>query len=155
MRFFTQGNPAYNAVILFDENGDIVGSTGVDDKGKAQQIILADVPDGSVITEVSNGTWVYWINPENITNMVWPKEVRVELYRVNNALSSEGQRIVSDSLFETVAAKDKMPSITLDGNRKYTTESTVETTTETTVENTTKNTIETTTEVTTEDGDTE
>ena len=150
-----KGNPAYNAVILFDENGDIVGSTGVDDKGKAQQIILADVPDGSVITEVSIGTWVYWINPENITNMVWPKEVRVELYRVNNALSSEGQRIVSDSLFETVAAKDKMPSITLDGNRKYTTESTVETTTETTVENTTKNTIETTTEVTTEDGDTE
>lgn len=118
-----KGNPAYNAVILFDENGNIVGGNGVDDDGKAQQIILADVPDGSLITDVSNGTWVYWINPEDISNMVWPEKVRVELYRVNNALTNEGQRIVSDSLFETVSAKKKMPSITLSGDRKYTTES--------------------------------
>ncbi len=117
-----KGNPTYNAVILFDENGNIVGGNGVDDDGKAQQIILADVPDGSLITDVSNGTWVYWINPEDISNMVWPEKVRVELYRVNNALTNEGQRIVSDSLFETTAAKNKMPSITLGGDRKYTTE---------------------------------
>lgn len=125
-----KGNPAYNAVILFDENGDIVGGTGVDDEGKAQQIILADVPDGSLITDVSNGTWVYWINPEDIPNMVWPEKVRVELYRVNNALTNEGQRIVSDSLFETIAAKDDMSPITIGGSRKYTTEDTTEVTTE-------------------------
>ncbi|MDE5992244.1 MAG: M60 family metallopeptidase, partial [Oscillospiraceae bacterium] len=118
-----KGNPAYNAVILFDENGNIVGWNGVDDNAKSQQIILADVPDGSLITDVSNGTWVYWINPEDIDNMVWPEKVRVELYRVNNALTNEGQRIVSDSLFETVAAKDKMSSITIGGNNDYTTES--------------------------------
>lgn len=118
-----KGNPAYNAVILFDENGNIVGGNGVDDDGRAQQIILADVPKGSIITDVSDGTWIYWINPEDIDNMVWPEKVRVELYRVNNALTNEGQRIVSDSLFETVAAKDKMPSITIGGNNDYTTES--------------------------------
>ncbi|MDE5558446.1 MAG: M60 family metallopeptidase [Ruminococcus sp.] len=117
-----KGNPAYNAVILFDENGNIVGSTGTDDNGKAQQIILADVPDGSLITDVSNGTFVYWVNPEDIDNMIWPEQVRVELYRVNNAQTNEGQRIVSDSLFETVPAKDEISSITIGSNRKYTTE---------------------------------
>ncbi|MDE6781902.1 MAG: M60 family metallopeptidase [Ruminococcus sp.] len=121
-----KGNPAYNAVILFDENGNIVGGNGVNDDGKAQQIILADVPDGSLITNVSNGTFVYWINPDDIDNMLWPEQVRVELYRVNNAQTNEGQRIVSDSLFETVPAKDEMPSITIGGNRKYTTEDTTE-----------------------------
>ncbi|MDE7365001.1 MAG: M60 family metallopeptidase [Ruminococcus sp.] len=155
-----KGNPAYNAVILFDEEGNIVGGTGVDDEGKAQQIILADVPDGSLITDVSNGTWVYWINPEDIANMVWPKKVRVELYRVNNAVTNEGQRIVSDSLFETISSKDKISSITIGGNRKYTTttedttESTTANDTEITTETTTATTIETTTkditEVTTE-----
>lgn len=118
-----KGNPAYNAVILFDENGNIVGGNGVDDDGRAQQIILADVPDGSIITDVSDGTWIYWINPKDIDNMVWPEKVRVELYRVNNASTNEGQRIVSDSLFETIADKNKMPSITIGGNNDYTTES--------------------------------
>ena len=119
-----KGNPAYNAVILFDENGNIVGSTGTDDDGKAQQIILADVPDGSLITDVSNGTFVYWVTPEDAEKMVWPEQVRVELYRVNDAQTNEGQRIVSDSLFETVPAKDKISPITIGGNRKYTTEAT-------------------------------
>lgn len=122
-----KGNPAYNAVILYDEKGNIVGGNGVDDDGKAQQIILADVPDSSLITDVSNGTWVYWINPEDISNMVWPEKVRVELYRVNNALTNEGQRMVSDSLFETISSEDKMSSITIGGIRKYTTEVTAET----------------------------
>ncbi len=121
-----KGNPTYNAVILYDENGNIVGGTGVDDEGEASQIILADVPDGSIITDVSNGTWVYWINPEDIDNMVWPEKVRVELYRVNNAITNEGQRIVSDSLFEKVPDKDKMSPITIGGNRKYNTEVTTE-----------------------------
>ncbi|MDE6784838.1 MAG: hypothetical protein K2J26_05645, partial [Ruminococcus sp.] len=117
-----KGSPAYNAVILFDENGEIVGGNGVDDEAKSQQIILADVPDGSLITDVSNGTWVYWINPEDIDNMIWPEKVRVELYRVNNALTNEGQRIVSDSLFEAVPDRDKMSPITIGGNKKYTAE---------------------------------
>ena len=109
-----KGNPAYNVVLLYDENGNIVG--GVDDNNniKAQQIILADVPDDADIANVSNGTWIYWIEPEQMSNIKLPEKVRAELYRVNNALTNEGQRLVSDSLFEDVP--DKLPLITLNSN---------------------------------------
>ncbi|MDE5862217.1 MAG: M60 family metallopeptidase, partial [Ruminococcus sp.] len=117
-----KGNPAYNAVILFDENGNIVGSNGVDDNGESNQIILADVPDGKLITDVSDGTFVYWIDPEDVENMVWPEQVRVELYRFNNAQTMEGQRMVSDSLFEAVPDRSEMAPLKLGGNKKYTTE---------------------------------
>ena len=117
-----KGNPAYNAVILFDENGNIVGSNGVDDDGESNQIILADVPDGKLITDVSDGTFVYWIDPEDVENMLWPEQVRVELYRFNNAQTMEGQRMVSDSLFEAVPDRSEMAPIKLGGNKKYTTE---------------------------------
>lgn len=100
-----KGNPAYSTVILYDKNGNIVGGYDDDNNITAQQIILADVPDGKNITDVSDGTWIYWIEPEQLENMEMPETVRVELYRVNNALTNEGQRLVSDSLFEEVPEK--------------------------------------------------
>jgi len=105
-----KGNPAYNVVIVYDENGEIVGGTDSDGALTAQQIILADVPDNGNIANVSDGTWIYWIEPEQIENMKNPEKVRVELYRVNNALTNEGQRLVSDSLFEEMP--DLLPDIT-------------------------------------------
>ncbi len=112
-----KGNPAYNVVLLYDVNGNIVGGFDEEDNIAAQQIILPDVPDNSNIANVSNGTWIYWIEPEQMKNMEMPEQVRAELYRVNNALTNEGQRLVSDSLLETVPNKDKLPTITLDGNK--------------------------------------
>ena len=77
----------------------------------AQQTILADVPDEGQIQNVSEGTWLYWIEPEQ----QWTPagRVRAELYRVNNALTNEGQRLVSDSMFVDVPAQ--LPNITLSG----------------------------------------
>lgn len=104
-----KGNPAYNTVLLYDENGNVVG--GIDSEGniKAQQIILADVPESGNIANVSNGTWIYWIEPEELSQMTVPAAVRAELYRVNNALTNEGQRLVSDSLLQNVP--DVLPEI--------------------------------------------
>ncbi|MDE6020139.1 MAG: M60 family metallopeptidase [Ruminococcus sp.] len=110
-----KGNPAYNVVLLYDKDGNIVGGIDNQNNVKAQQIILADVPDNSNIANVSNGTWIYWIEPDDMNGMKLPEAVRVEMYRVNNALTNEGQRLVSDSLLETVP--DKLPSITLSGNK--------------------------------------
>lgn len=97
-----KGNPAYNVVVLYDQNGEIVGGTDGDGNLKAQQIILADVPEAGNIQNVSAGTWIYWIEPNAQTEGI--KKVRAELYRVNNAQTNEGQRLVSDSLFEEMPA---------------------------------------------------
>jgi len=107
-----KGNPAYNVVLLYDQEGNIVG--GVDEQGalKAQQIILADVPEEGNIQNVSDGTWIYWIEPGQQADLAGTK-VRAELYRVNNALTNEGQRLVSDSLPETVP--EVLPEIRIDG----------------------------------------
>ncbi len=129
-----KGNPAYNVVILYDEKGRIVG--GIDEEGdvKAQQIILADVPDGGNIADVSDGTWIYWIESNDIEGMAWPEKVRVELYRVNDALTNKGQRMVSDSLFADVAARGEMAPITIGGDRKFAANSNTEVTVEDTTE---------------------
>ena len=111
-----KGNPAYNVVLLYDEKGNIVGGIDADGDVVSQQTILADVPKGENITDVSNGTWIYWIEPEQLENMKLPEKVRVELYRVNDAETNEGQRLVSDSLFETVPAT--LPSIAFNSNEE-------------------------------------
>lgn len=104
-----KGSPAYNVVMLFDQEGNIVGGITPDGQLKAQQIILADDPAGGLIENVSDGTWIYWIEPENGLNGV--TKVRAELYRVNNALTNEGERLVSDSMF--VELPENLPEITL------------------------------------------
>ncbi|MDE6666136.1 MAG: discoidin domain-containing protein, partial [Ruminococcus sp.] len=106
-----KGNPAYSTVMLYDNNGNVVGGVDENNAVKAQQIILADVPDGSNITEVSDGVWIYWIEPQHMKEMKLPESVRVELYRVNNAQTNEGYRLVSDALFETLP--EKLPTIML------------------------------------------
>lgn len=95
-----KGNPAYNVVILYDQDGNIVGGIDSDGALKAYQTILADVPTTGNIQDVNDGTWIYWLDPG--TDISALKQVRAELYRVDNALTNEGQRLVSDSLFETV-----------------------------------------------------
>lgn len=100
-----KGNPAYNVVILYDQDGHMVG--GSDEE--ANQIVLAEVPDNGNIQDVYDGTWVYWLAPNSDISAL--KQVRAELYRVDNALTNEGQRMVSDSLFESMP--ESLPSITL------------------------------------------
>lgn len=97
-----KGNPAYNVVMLYDQDGNVVG--GVNEKGelKAYQTILADVPDTGNIQDVSDGTWIYWIEPQDTIDLTKLLKVRAELYRVDDALTNEGERMVSDSLFESM-----------------------------------------------------
>lgn len=109
-----KGNPAYNVVLLYDQDGNIVGGTNTDGSLKAQQIILADVPETGNIQDVSDGTWIYWIDPQDSAQLAG-KQVRAELYRVNDAQTNEGQRLVSDSLY--VEVPQEMLEIELNGNQ--------------------------------------
>lgn len=100
-----KGNPAYNVVVLYDQDGNIVAAND-----KAEHIILADVPSTGNIQDVSDGKWVYWIEP-NDAELSKIKSVRAELYRVDNAMTNEGQRLVSDSYF--VEVPEVLPKVTL------------------------------------------
>lgn len=94
-----KGNPAYNVVLVYDEDGNVVGGLKEDGSTQAEQIILAKVPENGLLGETSDGTWIYWIEPD--ANGELPKltgNIRAELYRVDNALTNEGQRMVSDTL---------------------------------------------------------
>lgn len=107
-----KGNPAYNVFVLYDEDGKIVGSMSVDGTLESTQIILAPElkDEDAKLGETSEGRWVYWLPSDSEL----PSKIRVEMYRVDNALTNEGQRMVSDTEFVTIPST--LPSITLKGN---------------------------------------
>lgn len=106
-----KGNPAYNVVVLYDKNGTIVGGTNANGELTAHQIILAPDPKDAKLGDVSEGTWIYWIEPSGDSQPSLPAEVRAELYRVDNALTNEGQRLVSDTEYKTVPKT--LPSVSI------------------------------------------
>lgn len=105
-----KGNPAYNVVVLYDQDGKIVGGKDETGRLKAHQIILADIPKEGKLQDVSDGTWIYWMEPGQQAELGDLKKVRAELYRVNNAQTNEGQRMVSDSVY--VDMPDKLSYMT-------------------------------------------
>lgn len=75
------------------------------------------MPATGNIQDVADGTWVYWIAPQYMdigNGFKIPQRVRVELYRVNDALNNEGERLVSDSVF--VDVPQTLGQITLGAN---------------------------------------
>lgn len=98
-----KGNPAFNVVVLKDENGKIVDGS---------QIIMAEAPKGEKLGDVSEGAWIYWIEPKDIPENL-PTQVKAELYRVDDPKTMAGQRLVSDNLYHEVPTKENMPEIEL------------------------------------------
>ena len=110
-----KGNPAYNVVVLYDEKGGIVGGTDSEGTLSAHQIILAPPlkDEEAMLGNVSEGIWIYWFEPaESVKEASLPERVRAELYRVDNALTNEGQRLVSDTVF--VKVPDRLSSVTFE-----------------------------------------
>ncbi len=110
-----KGNPAYNMIVLFDESGTIAGGTDSEGSIVAEQMIFAEVPDRGDLGEVSSGTWIYYVRPENWTKEQLPKKVRAELYRVDDAHTNQGERLVSNTLF--VELPVELPQVTIRSNR--------------------------------------
>ncbi len=106
-----KGSPAYNVVLLYDQDGNIVGGEDSEGALNAKQVLFTNVSESGNVEDTYDGTWIYWIEPENLTAEVLAglKNVRAELYRVDNALTLEGQRLVSDSVF--VKMPDDLPDI--------------------------------------------
>lgn len=108
-----KGNPAYNVVVLYDTDGNVIGAK--DGNVAAGQVIFADVPEHGELGETSNGTWVYYVEQGqwNEDTLKQIQGVRGELYRVDDALTNAGERIVSDTLVITIP--ESLPQITLTG----------------------------------------
>jgi hypothetical protein len=106
-----KGNPAYNVVVLYDTEGNVIGAK--DDNVNAEQVIFADVPENGNLGETSDGTWIYYVLPDqwNSKTLASIKGIRGELYRVDNATTLAGERIVSDTQILTLP--EELPNITL------------------------------------------
>lgn len=105
-----KGNPAYNAVKLWDQDNNLVEGS--------QTFYAEPVEDGGELGEVNEGIWIYWIEPtdDNYTEFKEKtgKTVRAELYRVDNALTLENERLTSDTY--RIKVLDSLPNIHLDSN---------------------------------------
>ena len=89
-----RGHPAFNASLLRDENGDLLSN---------ETIFLAQLPNGTDLGEISEGTYITWITPDELAKLdKYPSKLMVEMYRVNDAETLEGQRLVSDTLYVDV-----------------------------------------------------
>lgn len=101
-----KGNPAYNVVKLWDQDNELIGG---------YQIIMAPNPGNGALGDVSEGRWIYWIEPQDENfpdgDVAMPTTVRAELYRVDDAHSNEGERLVSDTF--RVSLKADLPKIKL------------------------------------------
>lgn len=95
------GHPAYNTIKLYDENGNLI---------EGMQVIFATEPVDGNLGNITEGTWIYYIEQEDLAKLEkLPSRVRAELYRVDDALTLEGERLVSDSLERTVP--ENLPEI--------------------------------------------
>lgn len=90
-----KGNAAYNAVKLYDQNGKLLPGAF---------LFFQDVAPNANIGETADGRWVYFITPAMREEVGWvrPTAVRAELYRVDDALTLEGERLVADTMWATV-----------------------------------------------------
>ena len=100
-----KGNPSYNVVKLYDQDGNIMDGS---------QLIFAEVPAEGELGEVSSGTWIYYMEPNQIPAGV--TSVRAELYRVDDAHTNEGERLVSDTL--PMDVPNPLPPIHLTDNHE-------------------------------------
>lgn len=93
-----KGNPAYNVAVVYDQAGRIVGGKLADGKLNSDEVILAPYPDLSEgLGTTAKGSWVYWVSPNVDLSQI--EKVRVELYRVDDAFTNQGQRLVADTMF--------------------------------------------------------
>ena len=102
-----KGNPAYNVVLLKDQNGKIINGS---------QIIFAEDPKDGQLGEISAGTWIYYVPSAELDKVKDVTSVMAELYRVQNANTNAQERLVSDTLY--VKMPEGKPSISLEAQNE-------------------------------------
>ena len=105
-------------VILYDEKGNVVGGKDKDGDTVADQLILAPDPKDGQLGEVSEGSWIYYIEPEYLNGFLNGQEkVRAELWHVQDAETNEGDRLVSDTKKLISEFPNPIPTIKLENSQ--------------------------------------
>lgn len=113
-----KGDPAFNIPLILNEDNENFAL-------ESQSILLAKLPEGSELGAVAEGTYIYWITPEQQNKVIDGEpnikgtSIKAQLYRYNK-LNEEGapvgQRLVSDSFYVDIDTKN-LPTIDLTKTR--------------------------------------
>ncbi len=87
-----RGNPSFNVVLLVDAKDDTKAYDG-------ENFLFAKLDDTGNVSEIASGYWFYAVTKEQYEEMRQSSDgLRAELYRVDDALSNNGQRLTSTSM---------------------------------------------------------
>ena len=103
-----RGNPAFNVPLVLNQNEEHIAD-------KYNGILLAQVPDNGNLEEIAEGTWIYWVEPQDATTFMKDNtKIFAELYRTDTADAMDGgQRLVSDTF--KIDVPDQLPEISFNG----------------------------------------
>ena len=113
-----KGDPAFNVPLVLNENDENFSL-------EANVILLAELPENAELGEVAEGSWIYWITPEQQKDgNIEGNKVKAELYRYNKLDSTGapvGQRLVSDTfLYDLPEDLNSLPEIELNSSKART-----------------------------------
>lgn len=105
-----RGNPAFNVPLVLNENEEHIAD-------KYKGILMAEVPDNGNLEEIAKGTWIYWVEPQYVSQFMQNnKEIFAELYRTDSADGQiGGQRLVSDTF--KIDVPDELQEISLSSGK--------------------------------------
>ncbi len=115
-----RGDPSYNALLLRDQNGDVLDGS---------QLFFADVPEKGALGQTSDGRWIFWLENTVKTDSEGAQynefdqlesleTVKAELYRVEDAMTLAGQRMTSTTL--TMTVPNEIPNVEITDDSKNT-----------------------------------
>lgn len=97
------GNPAFNIPLVLNENDQHIAD-------EYNGILLANIPSDGDLEEISEGTWIYWVEPKFVEQFKQNQSIFAELYRTDTAnLTTDGQRLVSNTFM--IDVPENLPSI--------------------------------------------
>ena len=85
-----RGNPAFNVVTLVNALDESIIYSG-------EQLLFASLTSEGTVDEIADGTFVFAVTAQEYEKMAGQK-IRAILYRVDDALSNDGERVTSTSL---------------------------------------------------------
>ena len=97
-----RGNPAFNIALVIDGKQNTIN---------IEQIFMAELPNNAEVDEIANGAWIAYMTQEEYSKI--EEKIKVNLYRVNNAETAEGQRLVSDTKYITLKPIEELPEMIL------------------------------------------